>query len=85
MTVLSFICMKLKKKLSWRLNKDSTVHTSNFQFYCLEDSLIFFIILFKVGSHPAKYEIYIVTSLVREGIKCRRAILWPPQLRTLAG
>ena len=26
-----------------------------------------------------------VTSLVREGIKCRRAILWPPQLRTLAG
>ena len=22
----------------------------------------------------------IVTSLVREGIKCRRAILWPPQL-----
>ena len=27
----------------------------------------------------------VVTSLVREGIKCRRAILWPPQLRTLAG
>ena len=26
-----------------------------------------------------------VTSLEREGIKCRRAILWPPQLRTLAG
>ena len=25
-----------------------------------------------------------VTSLVREGIKCCRAILWPPQLRTLA-
>ena len=31
-----------------------------------------------------KWYIY-VTSLVREGIKCRRAILWLPQLRTLAG
>ena len=26
-----------------------------------------------------------VTSLVREGIKCCRTIMWPPQLRTLAG
>ena len=26
-----------------------------------------------------------VTSLVCEGIKCRREILWPLQLRTLVG
>ena len=29
--------------------------------------------------------ITVVTSLVRKGIKCRRAILWATQLRTLAG
>ena len=37
----------------------------------------------------ALYKMYvciiIVTSLVHEEIKCRRAILWPPQLITLVG
>ena len=30
-------------------------------------------------------QVAFVTALVCEGTKCRRAILWPPQLRTLTG
>ena len=57
--------------------RNKVTHTSLFF------SLFFLVRTFHM--YVCMYVCMCITSLVHDGIKCRRAILWPPQLRTLAG